>query len=220
MKGGIESMKSNLKVGLAILVVGSLTLFGCKVKNDSTNINKEIDGTVEEQATSKEEIKEVESSEKDEQGNEIGEWASESKKMLSEPLDNSKLKEANNDEGFEQYLKIKKVVDSFPSEAVEVDSPLSKDFSNILTLNTAMGLYQYSRTSHIDQNGGAKEDVKQFKQWKSIEEEASQVFEYVKQIINDIDVKYNHQGKGQVFGVTYVLDGNKVDEMEKFFMSE
>ena len=42
MKGGIESMKSKLKVGLVILVVGSLTLFGCKGKNDSTNINKEI----------------------------------------------------------------------------------------------------------------------------------------------------------------------------------
>ena len=47
--------------------------------------------------------------------NEFTQWASEMNVMLSEPLDDPKLKEANNNEGYEYYLKAKKVVETYPN---------------------------------------------------------------------------------------------------------
>ena len=45
---------------------------------------------------------------------ELGEWASKMNVMLSEPMNDSKLKETNNDEGFEFYLKAQDVIREFP----------------------------------------------------------------------------------------------------------
>ncbi|MGY3190536.1 hypothetical protein [Lysinibacillus sp. TE18511] len=44
----------------------------------------------------------------------MGEWASKMNVMLSEPMNDSKLKETNNDEGFEFYLKAQDVIREFP----------------------------------------------------------------------------------------------------------
>lgn len=140
--------------------------------------------------------------------------------MLSEPLVDPALAETNNDEGFEYYLKAKKVVDSFPSESVEAGSPLKQDFMNIITLTTATELFQFSRTSHLDPNGGAKEATELYSQWKPFNIESTQTFEYITQIVNDIDVKYNGNGEGKVYGVTHSLDGDKVDKVEKFVKGE
>ncbi|MEK4406669.1 hypothetical protein MKZ26_20095 [Sporosarcina sp. FSL K6-6792] len=38
----------------------------------------------------------------------------------------------------------------------------------------------------------------------------------MKQIVNDIDVAVNHNGEGETFGVTHLLNGDKVSEMERF----
>ncbi|MDF2066520.1 hypothetical protein [Bacillus sp. Cr_A10] len=37
----------------------------------------------------------------------------------------------------------------------------------------------------------------------------------MKQIVNDIDVAVNHNGEGEMYGVTYLLNGEKVSEVEK-----
>lgn len=34
--------------------------------------------------------------------------------------------------------------------------------------------------------------------------------------MNDLDVAFNHSGEGETFGVTHLLNGDKVSEMEDF----
>lgn len=36
----------------------------------------------------------------------------------------------------------------------------------------------------------------------------------MKQIVNDIDVAVNHNGEGELYGVTHLLNGEKVFEVE------
>ncbi|MGY3190535.1 hypothetical protein [Lysinibacillus sp. TE18511] len=47
-----------------------------------------------------------------------------------------------------------------------------------------------------------------------------QAFEYMNQIVNDIDVAINHNGEGEMYGVTHLLNGGKVSEVEKFVKEE
>ncbi|WP_427071710.1 hypothetical protein [Lysinibacillus fusiformis] len=42
-------------------------------------------------------------------------------------------------------------------------------------------------------------------QWAPTDENTRIAFEYMKQIINDLDVAINHNGKGELYGVTHVL---------------
>ncbi|WP_462411415.1 M56 family metallopeptidase [Neobacillus sp. Marseille-QA0830] len=45
-------------------------------------------------------------------------------------------------------------------------------------------------------------------------------FEYIKHVLNDLDVAFNKNGKGETFGVTHQLDGEHVTELEKFVYGE
>ncbi|WMM25454.1 hypothetical protein RBU61_01980 [Tissierella sp. MB52-C2] len=220
-------MKSKFKYGLIVIVVASLALIGFKRMNISAYDSKEINNDVIEQVNKEyAEAEDVTTMEEETpvqvevHADKIGEWASEMKKMLSEPLDDPKLRETNNDEAFEKYLKAGIVVDSFPSRAVEQGSAIREDFSNILSLSTLMGLLQFSRTTHLDPNGGAIEATELYSEWRPASDDLEKVYEKITQIINDIDVKYNKEGEGEVFGVTYSLDGDKVDELEKFIRGE
>ena len=42
-------------------------------------------------------------------------------------------------------------------------------------------------------------------------ERMKQSFEYMKQLLNDIDVAINKNGKGETFGVSHQLGGDKVE---------
>ena len=54
------------------------------------------------------------------------EWAKVMFEMLSKPLDDPKLKEAKNDEGFEYYLKAQLVRRDFPFYLSDGDSEVEK----------------------------------------------------------------------------------------------
>lgn len=41
----------------------------------------------------------------------------------------------------------------------------------------------------------------------------------MKQIMNDLDVAINHKGKGKIYGVTHLLNGDKASEVKKFVTS-
>ncbi|MGE7954882.1 hypothetical protein [Lysinibacillus xylanilyticus] len=147
---------------------------------------------------------------------EIGEWASKMNAMLSEPMDDPKLKEANNDEGFEYYLKAQEVFDEFPYQLVKASHEVEKDHLNLFLLTSYIEHKQFARTVHLGPNGEAKESTELVDQWAPTDEEMRQAYEYMKQIVNDIDVAINHNGKGEIYDVTYLLKGDKVSEVMKF----
>ena len=145
----------------------------------------------------------------------FGEWASKMNTMLSEPLDDPRLKDANNDEGFEYYLKAQEVIREFPNQLIEIDA-IDKDHSNLFLLSSYISHLQFLRTAHLGPNGEAKESTELADQWEPTNEKMYQAFEYMKQIVNDIDIAINHNGEGEIYGVTYLLNSENVSQIENF----
>lgn len=143
-------------------------------------------------------------------------WALEMNKVLSKPMDNAKLKEANNDEGFEYYLKAQEVIGEFPNQLLKDSKKIEKEHSNLFLLSSYIGHKQFVRTAHLDPNGKMKESTEFIDQWKPTDENIRQAFEYMKEIVNDIDVVVNHKGEGKIYGVTHLNNGDKVSEVEQF----
>ena len=73
---------------------------------------------------------------------EFGEWTSKMNAMLSEPMDDPKLKEANNDIGFEYYLKAQEVIREFPIQLIEESKEIEKKYSNLLILESYISHHQ------------------------------------------------------------------------------
>lgn len=65
---------------------------------------------------------------------EFGEWDSKMNAMLSEPMDDSKLKETNNDEGFK--FKAQDVIREFPKQLIKESKEIEKEFSNLFLLSS------------------------------------------------------------------------------------
>lgn len=145
----------------------------------------------------------------------FGEWASKMNTMLSEPLDDPRLKDADNDEGFEYYLKAQEVIREFPNQLIEIDA-IDKDHSNLFLLSSYISHLQFLRTAHLGPNGEAKESTELADQWEPTNEKMYQAFEYMKQIVNDIDIAINHNGEGEIYGVTYLLNSENVSQIENF----
>lgn len=147
-------------------------------------------------------------------------WASEMNTMLSEPMDSQKLMEVHNDEGFEYYLKAQEVIREFPNQLLKESKEIEKEHSNLFLLSSYIGHKQFVRTAHIDPNGKAKESAEFADQWKPTDSNMRKAFEYMKQIVNDIYVAVNHNGEGKIYGVTHLLNGKKVSEIEQFVKGE
>lgn len=211
------------KVSITFIIFG-LLFVGCsqkeqlKTRESARNINSE---TKMEYSDLKEtEVDEIpkESSELVTKlyDKEVGEWASAMVIMLSEPLNDTKLIEAENDEGFEYYKKAQEVIWAFPTHLIVGDKEIEKEHSNLFLLSSYIGHKQFVRTAHLDPDGQAKEDMSLSDQWKPTDGDMRQAFEYMKQLVNDLDVAFNHGGEGETFGVTHLLNGEKVSEMEAF----
>jgi hypothetical protein len=39
---------------------------------------------------------------------------------------------------------------------------------------------------------------------------------YMKRIVHDLDIALNHSGQGETFGVTYLMDGENLEELKSF----
>lgn len=146
---------------------------------------------------------------------EFSKWASKMNKILSEPTDDPRLKDANNDKGFEYYLKAQEVIREFPNQLIGIDA-IDKDYSNLFLLSSYISHIQFVRTAHLGPNGEAKESTELADQWEPTNEKMHQAFEYMKQIVNDIDIAINHNGEGEIYGVTYLLNSENVSQIENF----
>lgn len=157
----------------------------------------------------------VEASESQIYNAEIGEWVSKMNVLLSEPMNDSKLKKASNDEGFEYYLKSLVVNDESPIHLIKGNKELEKDYINLFLLTSYISNKQAARTVHLDPNGEAMESTDLVNQWAPTDENTRIAFEYMKQIINDLDVAINHNGKGELYGVTHVLNTRLASQQTK-----
>lgn len=83
---------------------------------------------------------------------------------------------------------------------------LQKDFDNLEVLQTLMGNLVYSISVAEEQGIETAETY----------DELNKSFRYFTELVHDIDIVINHDGKGETFGVTHQLDGKKVKEMETF----
>ena len=129
------------------------------------------------------------------------------------------MKKANNDEGFEYYLKSQVVNNESPYHLIKGSKELEKDYINLFLLTSYISNKQAARTVHLDPNGDAIESTDLVDQWAPTDENTRIAFEYMKQIINDLDVAINHNGKGELYGVTHLLNGDKASEVKKFVTS-
>ncbi|AMO85502.1 hypothetical protein B857_03748 [Solibacillus isronensis B3W22] len=198
-------MKTKILFGSAIVVISMVTLSGVlkysSYKDEATNSDI------------------VEASESQIYHAEIGEWVSEMNILLSEPLNDPKLKKANNDEGFEYYLKSLVVDRKSTIDLIKGNKELEEDYINLFLLTSYISNKQAARTVHLDPNGEAIESTDLVNQWAPTDENTHKAFEYVKQIMNDLDVAINHNGKGEIYGVTHLLNGDKASEVKKFVTS-
>lgn len=48
--------------------------------------------------------------------------------------------------------------------------------------------------------------------------ELTKCFKYFTELLHDLNVIINNDGKGETYGLTHQLDGSKVDELENFFI--
>src|SRR5690606_9875878 len=129
--------------------------------------------------------------------------------MLSEPFDDPRLKEAKYDIGFEYYLKAQEALKEFPYPLIPLGDDIHNDYNNLVLLSGYINHYQFARTGHLGPNGEAKEATELADQWKPADANMHQAFKFLKQMVNDLDIAFNHKGEGKVFGVTYLLSGEK-----------
>ena len=137
------------------------------------------------------------------------------KRIVDEPMDPG-LVEKGFDKEYDWYLKslrISRQVDAFLPFQEETKS---SDFLNIRSLAAMIGHLQYVRTAHIDDTGGETEAQTAVEEWKPAALGLNYSYMYIKRIIHDLDIALNHNGEGETYGVTYLLDGENVGELTSF----
>ncbi|WP_077617449.1 hypothetical protein [Bacillus sinesaloumensis] len=144
--------------------------------------------------------------------------APEVKEFLAALLDEvEKTPSGKYEQGYEQYLLAEKLTKGLgvgDYQLFENDN-LDKDFANLLLIAKIISHEQFVRTSHIDGNGGAIDRIDLSDQWKPIQDSQLMAFDYMKQLLNDLNVILNNGGEGSTFGVTYYQDGENVAKMEQ-----
>lgn len=150
----------------------------------------------------------------------LSKFFAEQSESFSKLTDYSRWKQTGYDEGFNYYLKVQEFYESWNDANINITGEtesLQNDFRNIGHMKALINHKQFSRTSHLGRQGQAMEDVERSDQWRETPEEMRQAYEYMKQIIHDLDVAFNHDGEGQTYGVTYTLNGDKVSKVESLF---
>ncbi|MEK8197707.1 hypothetical protein [Lysinibacillus sp. FSL M8-0134] len=87
---------------------------------------------------------------------------------------------------------------------------LEKDFENLNVLQTFMGHLDYVISVEEEQGIDTAEAY----------EELKVSFKYFTELLQDLNSIINDNSQGEIFGLTHQLDGNRVDELEKFLYSE
>jgi len=209
-------MNKLLKLSISSIMIGGL-LVGCSNSetSDTTETKEEVKSNT---VAAKEDVPKQEKEEllPWESSENFGEWISKSIAILDGDLDDPRIEQSGNDEGFTYYLKSEAISELNQEMGVWAKGKaMGEDLNNLFTLNTVFGHEQFVRTSHLGPNGEAKEAVELAGQWNPTPDSMRQAHEYMKQLLHDLDVAVNRGGEGETFGVTHTLNGDKVSEMER-----
>jgi hypothetical protein len=149
----------------------------------------------------------------------FNDWVASSLANVNAPMD-EKIVEAGFDEAYSQYLTAMSL-DNVMYKYIDVEGEMiERDFENLRVLIGRIDHFQFVRTAHIDPNGYAKDKRDAIKDWKPADPEMNQAYEYIRQLLNDLDVAINKNGEGKTFGVSYQGKGDKIEVMERFIYSE
>ena len=105
----------------------------------------------------------------------------------------------------EYYPKAERIRNEMRYFRIQGDD-LQKDFENLEVLQTLMGNLDYSISVAEEQGIETAETYDKLKK----------AFRYFTELVHDIEIVINHDGKGETFGFTHQLDGKKVKEIETF----
>ncbi|WP_274853384.1 hypothetical protein [Bacillus methanolicus] len=208
-----------LKVGMSGMLIGGL-LAGCEISESlktselKEEVNTETKKSEEVDPKESKDLSTTKGIENPDIEPDVKKWIAKKVEEFSKP--HPKVSQAGFDEGYDYYLKAQSVSNEVGSYIRVEGVDLEKDFENLRQLSSIISHEQFVRTAHIDPNGNAKEKTEYAKEWKPVNERMKRTFEYMKELLNDINVAINKNGKGETFGVSHQLDGDKVSEMESF----
>lgn len=149
---------------------------------------------------------------------EFAKWVADANALVQGELDDPRIAATDYDEGFTYYLK-SKALNTFKTEnnGIGENEIIHKDLSNVFMHQSILGHLQFSRTSEFGLNGEAIEAIEHYEHWQPTNDDMRIAFDYLKQILHDLDVAINHDGEGKTYGVTHLMNGDKVAEMEAFW---
>jgi hypothetical protein len=214
-------LTTSLLLGLSLFVADQLEPAN-RSESQRADINSDVEKKDEYVANEKEEVdpkewKDLSSAhdlEKPDFATNVKDWVPQTLEKLKKPIPD-KYTEAGVDQGYEIYLKSESLRNELRYIRVEGED-LEKDFQNLITLTSYISHEQFVRTAHIDPNGNAKEKHEYMKDWKPTSETTLKAFEYMNQLLHDMDVAINKDGNGKTFGVLHQLEGQNVRDLESF----
>src|SRR5699024_1418751 len=182
-------MNKLLKFSISGIMIGGL-LVGCSNSEtlDKTETKEEVKSNTvaakeDVPKREKEELLPWESSEN------FDEWISKSIAILDGDLDDPRIEQSGNDEGFTYYLKSEAISELNREMGVWAEGKaMGEDMNNLFMLQSVLGHEQFVRTSHLGHNGEAKEAVELAEQWNPTPDSMRQAHEYMKQMLHDLDV--------------------------------
>ncbi|BCB04018.1 hypothetical protein [Bacillus sp. KH172YL63] len=137
------------------------------------------------------------------------------KRILDEPMDPA-LMEEGLDKEYGWYLKSERIKNQVDHILPYMEESDAADFHSLQNLSGMISHSQYMRTAHIDNTGGETEAHTAVDRWKTADAALNYSYMYIKQIVHDLDIALNHNGVGDTYGVTYMLDGNHLNEVNAF----
>lgn len=132
-------------------------------------------------------------------------WVAEQLNVFRQPPD-QKLLQAGFDKGYDYYLKADGISNVLGSYIQVEGVDLGKDFKNLRLLAEII----------VEETDLRSVGTNNQKEWKPISNRLQRSYDYLTELLNDLDVAINKDGKGKTFGVSHQLDGDKVKDMEAF----
>jgi hypothetical protein len=140
-------------------------------------------------------------------------WVAEELNIFRQPPD-PKLLQASYDKGYDYYLKAEGVSRVLGSYIRVEGVDLEKDFENLRELAGIIVQEHNIRTANIDTKKYEENKREAINEWKPMSERMQLAYDDMTKLLNDLDVAINKEGKGETFGVSHQLNGDKVKEME------
>lgn len=132
-------------------------------------------------------------------------WVAEQLDIFQQEPD-SKLIEAGHDKGYDYYLKAEPFTRLLGSYIWVEGVDIEKDFENLRRLADII----------INEHDIRSVGTNSTKEWKPISTQSQLAYDYMTQLLNDLNVAINLDGKGETFGVSHQLDGTRVEELESY----